>query len=286
MNIKLLGSVGAISLAATSILASTDAAEAAKLGVEGQTSKLSVDIQNIIFFNNNVLDFTPNGTFTPSLGTAGDFRVSTPPNPIDPESGIFGQTPLSDGTGRQFVGSLGKIEDLFVDPSDIPAPGFLENDRKYLISELQGGATEIPILRFDTDGDGQYGEASGVGSNALGDFVYFISALTRRVTQNSQGAFDVSFDFEGFFIDKEGKFEKTESIISIFNGTSTSDPEKLTPVTAAAFMANPNNRRVVASADGTITTDAIMPVPEPSTLMGIGAILGLGGLLKKQKKNA
>ena len=265
------------SILAGSLVTGVASVEAATLLAPG---KLSVRSDQGVFFVNNVLDFTPGASFAPSLGTPGTGVVTTPPTIFDPEGGIFGSTPLPDG--RQFVGANILFEDLFLPASLIPGGKFL-NEVEYKFADfLPPALQEFTFLRFDTTGDGNFGNDVG------DDFDYIITGFVRRVEPGSTGGFDVSFDFHGFFRDHSETYADTPSILSIFNGTSTFDPETLVAVESPAdyvalLAGGVGGRQFAAAIDGTITTAEA--VPEPGMVGGMIGLVGFLGLAKKNKKS-
>ncbi|MDJ0658101.1 MAG: PEP-CTERM sorting domain-containing protein [Crocosphaera sp.] len=160
-----------------------------------------------------------------------------------------------------------------------PGPNRICNNVTYDLTfgGLLDPKVDLPaFLEFDTDGDGEYGEASGVGSNPLGDFKYIATAFTRIVEDRGNDTFEVSLDFEGFFVDMEGNFKHTDSIVSLFTGVTSVDPETLAPDGPFIFQAGVN---------GQITTEG-RKAPEPGTIIGLTALagLGFGSRLKRKAK--
>lgn len=267
------------SILAGGLITGAASVEAATLLAPG---KLSVVSDRGAFFVNNVIDFTPGApaSFAPSPGTPGTGNVTTPPSIFDPEGGIFGSTPLPDG--RQFVGADVLFEDLFLPASVIPGGRFLNNVQYTFADFLPPALQEFTFLRFDTNNDGFF------GSDNSDDFEYIITGFTRRVSPGTTGGFDVSFDFQGFFRDYAGNYTDTPSILSIFNGTSTFNPDQLVAVETLAQYAALNagglgGRQFSAAIDGTITT--VEAVPEPGMVIGMIGLAGFLGLAKKNKKS-
>lgn len=267
------------SILAGGLITGVASVEAATLLAPG---KLSVVSERGAFFVNNVIDFTPGSpaAFGPSPGTPGTGNVTTPPTIVDPEGGIFGSDPLPDG--RQFVSAPVLFEDLFLPASVIPGGSFL-TDVEYNFGDfLPPGSQEFTFLRFDTNGDGFFGDQND------DDFEYIITGFTRRVQQGTTGGFDVSFDFQGFFRDHAGIYADTPSVLSIFNGTSSFNPDDLVAVETLAQYAllgagGLGGRQFSAAIDGTITTAEA--VPEPGMVVSMIGLVGFLGLAKKNKKS-
>ena len=272
MKIKSLVSLGAASVGAVSILASATAAQAAILG----PGKLSGVLDTGIFFSGNVIDFSPELGGDRSLGTPGEFNITT--SPFDAESGIFADDPLAGTPDRTFLGASGLINDLAFDKAiaDALPGGGVQDGVRYSLEDDFGVVGEFSLLDFDTDGDDEFGEAD--------DFQYILTHITRTTSQGPTGGFNVSFDFGGFFRDNLGVFENTPSDISFINGTTSQDPTAFPNIELADFIAGSGADGVVvgftASFDKTITTG----VPEPATIMGLLGVVGLAGGLLKQKK--
>ncbi|MDJ0658100.1 MAG: PEP-CTERM sorting domain-containing protein [Crocosphaera sp.] len=317
MNNKILNLLGMLGVT-VGITTATTAAQASTFGPGGVsfTSEAGIFFNNnaIITINDPPAPLSPgNSRVTtpenPIDGVAGIFGiVPGDPNtypPIFPIEGLASiDEVLQKLDGRQFT-----VRDPF-DP--VLASNILTNDLGFTIAAIGaleasqpgsttcrgdnricnnvtydltfGGAVDVTtlpaFLEFDTDGDGQYGEASGVGDNPLGDFKYFATAFTRIVEERDPGAFEVTLDFEGFFVDMEGNFKDTPSIVSLFTGVTSVDPEDL-PASddpPTVFQAGIN---------GAITTEGRPPnVPEPGTIIGLTALagLGLGSRLKHKGK--
>ncbi len=106
--------------------------------------------------------------------------------------------------------------------------------------------------------------------------------------------FDVTLNYNGFFQDNAGIFEDTPSVINIFNGATTVNPNNLPVV-----ITGPSLTEVIDQYnDAEIGTDlattgggdqqvvTIVGVPEPGTVLGLGVVAGLAGLMKKRNKQS
>lgn len=287
MNHKILSLLG-IAAATTGMTVGATSAQASTLG----PGIVSLEAAQGLYFSNNIVDFVLDGSFTPNLGIAGDANVTTPPNPNDPDAGIYGIIPGNPSTypaissldevltklgTRSFVGADVKVQDIIF-------PFFVNNNVTYDLTN--GGAVEgFTFLDFDTDNNGAGDGNFGVGT---GDFSYIATSFTRIVEPASGGGQNIIFDLEGFFRDGAGNFKDTPSIFSLFNGVSSVDPQTLPVLTAAQFAAlagtGDPSIRFIASADGQIQTPG-REAPEPGTIIGLTAVAGLG-LVNRLKRKA
>ncbi|ACB50000.1 hypothetical protein cce_0649 [Crocosphaera subtropica ATCC 51142] len=292
MNNKILSLLG-VAVATTGMTVGATSTQASTLG----PGTVSVQLDQGVFFSNNIADFILDGTSVPNPGVAGDGSVSTPANPLDPDAEIYGIVPGNAATypafdnigeilgklaGRSFVGAPIKFNDIiFVqDPTDPDSPGiFVNNGQTYDLTG--GGAIDgFTFAEFDTDGDTGFGDSAG-------DFSYIATSFTRVVEPGATGGFNIIFDLEGFFRDGSGNFKDTPSNFALFNGAAGVNPQTLPVLTLNEFVAGVGTPdvRFIASADGVINTSG-REAPEPGTIIGLTAVAGLGlaGRLKRKAK--
>ncbi len=296
MNKKILSLLGVASVVVGMTTGATSA-QASTLG----PGVVSVETDGGIFFSNNAVDFTIDNTAAQSPGVAGTGTVTTPVNPLDSQAGVFGIVPGFPSTypslgnidevldklmGRRFPESQGNpdgIPDFLsqIRIEDFEIEEFVENGETYQL----GG---IPFIHFDTDGDGAFGASGSYNGLSIvpddgsdtDDFTFFVNTFKRTVIpdDNSDGPFNVIFEFEGFFRDGAGEFKDTPAEFALFNGVTGINPENLTITGAAAGNAPFEMQGVFefqAGGDGRIGT-VIPQAPEPGTILGLTALAGLG----------
>ncbi|MDJ0658102.1 MAG: PEP-CTERM sorting domain-containing protein [Crocosphaera sp.] len=310
MNNKILNLLGVVGVT-VGMTTVTTAAQASTLG----PGRVSFTTEGGILFNNNAvitLDTIPPAPGDPDNGNS---RVTTPFNPLSAEAGIFGidpDNPLATAPdpilypyvdldevvakldGRKFPTTNVVTNDFILDPALFPpsqtdCQGDVRICDNVMYDLTFGGTVDVtdfdPFLVFDTDMDGLFGEASGEGDNPLGDFKYYVTKFTRLVEEPQPGTFEVSFDFDGFFVDMEGNFKDTPSIVSLFTGVTSVDPELLDVVVDPDDPAFEDSLVFQAGVNGQITTEG-RKAPEPGTIIGLTALagLGFGSRLKRKVK--
>ncbi len=282
MNKKILSLLG-VATVAVGMTTGATSTQASTLG----PGVLSVETDGGIFFTNNAVDFTVDNTAQRSPNIDGTGVITTPRNFLDSQAGIFGVLPDDDTTfpgfitpeildklaGRQFVSRNLEIADFAITDSD-GTPIFVENETPYALPE------PFTFLELDTDNDGLFGEASGVGSNPLGDFKFIATTFRREVIPSDDpNALNVTFNFDGFFQDMEGNFRDTQAQFALFNGVVGVNPEDLEVTTLGAAD---DLFEFQAGGDGRIGT---AQAPEPGTILGLTALAGLG-LSSRLKRKA
>ncbi len=286
MNKKIFSLLGVASVVVGMTTGATSA-QASTLG----PGVVSVETDGGIFFSNNAVDFTIDNTAEPSPGVAGTGTVTTPVNPLDSQAGVFGivsgfpdtypslnniDEVLDKLMGRRFPESQGNPDGIPDFLSQIRIEDFeilprIDNDITYTLPQ------PAPLLHFDTDGDGAFGAMNsynglsvipGDGSDT-DDFTFYATTFKREVG-GSDGAFNVIFEFDGFFRDGSGEFKDTPAEFALFNGVTGVDPMDLAPTTN--FV---GDFEFQAGGDGRIGTLG-RQAPEPGTILGLTALAGLG----------
>lgn len=270
-----IGSVG-------TLLAQSAPVDASVLG----PGRLGFVLEESVITGNNATDFLAAGDAGKNFGLDpsnwGDFSITNLPLAVDPNGGVFSAPDIEDflgkmGPDRSFLNTDGKIADL------VPFPGLGS------ISDGEVIANTFPLLFFDTDMDGLYGEED--------DFVYITETFVRTTSPGSPTGFNVTLNFTGFFRDNLGIIDDTPSTLAIFNGAIDINPNDLAVIDGpniTAIIDNFDDTPITDAPDGLATTgggDAVfrtegrdvLDVPEPGTIVGLSIVAGLAGLTAKRR---
>lgn len=259
--------LGAATLAAIANVNSANAAELA-------AGRINLNPIEGVEFLNNAIDFDPNNTnFAP-----GDIS----------QGGPYGINFATGGFADEgFLNAPVQAVDLYT-PSDLitsgPTPGSFANGINYDLVSIFAptgqlvnvdGMEGLPLLYYDLDGPVNFSDGD--------DAIFYATGFTRSTTEEDDGSFDVSLNYQGFIatIDNDGStFDKTIVDVTLFNGATSLDPETLPAINDPLLMPpsqlpNPD----FTNLDGVQEVEG-KTIPEASNIV---AILSLGALALTMK---